>query len=461
MTVLKVLHTADQHFSNKADKLSEVITTTNSLLERARIERPDVAVLAGDLVDEHDGPIRIDSEAARAAIRFVTELGHICPVVIVRGTRSHDRETPYLFRHIRTTFPVHVSTEIELVAMLDDNSFVLLDEDTPVDACKAVFTLLPSPDKANLLAVFGSDSITSCTIGAKETLCDALAYLGGVNAQIPENIPRILVAHGMITGAEYSSGSTATGEDFEYSVADLIGTNTDVKCFGHVHKHQTFAGNIFYSGSTGRLNMGETEIKGFLIHSLEGQKLIETSFIETPARRFVLYDVPWCDDGVDNILSKADECGAECNGADVRFRYTIPEENRHQINREELAARFMNAGARMVKIEPTLIPMVRQRAAGISRLETLTQKTVKYGETTGIAIPDRVLSITESIEGRSVEELVEDAKRVIAATMATKGVTVPVIAEQSVDEKAGVHNEDVLVAADQYHEEPDQFDLFG
>lgn len=458
--MIKILHTADLHFSNKADKLSEVITTSDYILECARIEQPDVATISGDLVDEHDGPIRIDSEAARAAIRFVTELGQVCPVVIVRGTRSHDRETPYLFRHLRTTHTVYVSTEIEQVAMFEDDTFAPLDEDTPVHDCKAVFTLIPSPDKANLLAVFGSESITACTIGAKETLSDALAYLGEVNAQIPEFVPRILVAHGMITGAEFSSGSTATGEDFEYGVGDLNTTSTDLKCFGHVHKQQSFAGNIFYSGSPGRLNMGEKETKGFLMHTLDGQCLTETRFIETPARRFVLYDVAWSEDGIDNILSKVAECETECLGADVRFRYSIPEENRHQVNREELIARFMDAGARLVKIEPSLIPMVRQRAAGISKLDNLGAKVSRWGEVTGVVIPDRVLTIAATIEGRTAEELVDDARRAIAARMASRGI-VPVEVEPVVEEQVVDQENEVVVAADQYHKEVGQIGLFG
>jgi len=42
----KVLHTADLHFSINTDKLVEVVSTTDFLLERAVIERPDVIILS-------------------------------------------------------------------------------------------------------------------------------------------------------------------------------------------------------------------------------------------------------------------------------------------------------------------------------------------------------------------------------------------------------------------------------
>ncbi len=422
--MIKILHSADLHFSNKANKLEEVITVTDFLLERATVEQPDVTVLAGDLVDEHDGPIRVDSAAARAAIRVVTALADISPVVIVRGTRSHDRETPYIFRELRAKYPIYVSSQVEMVALLSDNRFVPVGEGDE-DDYKAVFTLLPSPDKANFVATFGGESVQASTMIAKEVLNDALSYIGSVNEELPLHVPRILVAHGMITGAQFSSGTIATGEDLEFTTADLALTNTDIKLFGHVHKFQTFPGNIFYSGSPGRLNMGETEIKGFLVHSMDDRFLEETRFIETPAKTFVLYDVQWGDEGVERILEEAEKCEAECFGAEVRFRFTIPEELRHMINRDELSARFTSAGAKLVKIEMSCILESRQRSPGISKLITTSDKMCKWADTKKIELPARVLTITDTIKGRDVEELIEDAKRAIyGVPIAIKAVEV-------------------------------------
>ena len=68
---MKILHTADFHFSNNVDKLQEVVRVTDHLLSVAYQERPDCIVLAGDTLDEFDGRIRLDSDCARAAISFV------------------------------------------------------------------------------------------------------------------------------------------------------------------------------------------------------------------------------------------------------------------------------------------------------------------------------------------------------------------------------------------------------
>lgn len=449
---MKVLHTADTHFSNKAEKLAEVVVTTNFLLKQAYAAKPDVAIIAGDLVDEHDGPIRIDSEAARAAIDFVTEMANVCPVVIVRGTRSHDRETPYLFGRLAGKHQIYVASKIEMIALLPDNTFAQYNDDIPcmADELRAVFTLIPSPDKSNLIAAFGGESVQSTTMKAKDALNDIMAYIGEANSQVSLNVPRILVGHGMITGAQFSSGTTATGEDFEYCLSDLALSNTDLKAFGHIHKHQKFAGNVFYSGSPGRLNMGETEVKGFLIHSFDERTLTSSKFIETPARRYALHECVWNEeDAIDGILAAATICEDDCLGAEVRFRYSIPEARRHMINRDELTARFFAAGAKVVKIEPTIIPAICQRAPGISLAETLPDKFDKYGISSKIVIPARVMSIVATMEGRDVEELIEDAKRFIASGVADLVVETEMAQEEPVEETIAPVSIEIAVAVEQ------------
>jgi hypothetical protein len=59
------------------------------------------------------------------------------------------------------------------------------------------------------------------------------------------------------------------------------------------------------------------------------------------------------------------------------------------------------------------MPAYRQRAAGISRLETLPEKVVKWAETTAMELPQRVLDIAAVIEGMSVEELIADVRLAI------------------------------------------------
>lgn len=136
---------------------------------------------------------------------------------------------------------------------------------------------------------------------------------------------------------------------------------------------------------------------------------IRIKFVPTPARRFAFFDCTWDNGGLEAILQQAEECRRTCAGADVRFRYTIPQEEKHRIDRAALDADFMAAGARRVKIECQVLPVVRQRAAGISRLTTLPEKVKRWGDVTGQEIPPQVLAIAGRIEGLDVEELVAEA----------------------------------------------------
>lgn len=411
MKSLKVLHTADLHFSRNPDKLEEVIRCTDHILVVAKKELPDVIILAGDTLDEFDGAIRLDSETARAAISFVQRAAEIAPVVIIRGTKSHDREAPYIFRHLQATYPIHVTSDIEQVALVENPCTRFIDffeafaaDDVNV---KCAFTLVPSVDKSYLMAN-ADGTIRDGNMQTRELLHDLFRGLGEVN-EIIRDVPRIMVSHGMVTGAMFSSGQTAVGEDLEFGVNDLQQVKCDYVALGHVHKYQSFPGNIHYSGSPGRLNFGEQEEKGFLMVEFDGQAVKEIKFHPTPARRFGLYAMEWADGGRDKIMAELARAEAECEGADVRFRYTIPEEEKHTVDRADIEKRILAAGARRCKVEMTIIPRQRQRAAGISKIATLPEKVSTWGATVDEDIPEGVLKIAATIEGKDVDELLAEA----------------------------------------------------
>jgi exonuclease SbcD len=413
MEIFRVLHTADLHLSNKEEKRAEVERVLGAIIAHAKADPPDVIVLAGDTLDEHDGPIRLDSDAARSAICHIRELADIAPLLIVRGTRSHDRESPFIFREIRANHPIHVSTQIEQIALVRDYSEPFDGESRFLPLVgghilhiRAIFTCIPSPDKAGLVAAFGGESRMETSMLAREALGDALVALGEVNATF--NGPTVLVAHGMITGATYGTGMTATGEDFEFSLEDIRRANCAVSCFGHVHEHQSFAGNIHYSGSPGRLNHGEKGAKGFLVHTLG--EITATAFIETPARKMITIEGE-----TETIMENVR--GAyilhSLTDADVRVRYTVEEERRQEVDRNEISSIILGHGARSVKIEQTIIPAVRQRAAGISQLSTLPEKLLKWGASTDTLITDRATRIAGTIESMTEGEAVAMAEAAI------------------------------------------------
>ncbi len=425
--MFKILHTSDFHIGPKPETLEEVKRTTSAVALHAEKEQPDLIIVAGDTLDEHQGRIRLDSEAARYAIDLIKRLAAVAPVAIVRGTPSHDREAPYIFRELNTRYPVHVASRIEMVALCRDGyggpgMFVSLDAADP-SLIEAVLSFFPSPDKSHVVAALGGESVTASNLVAAEALHDALRAIGEVNAQLPESVPRIMVAHGMIVGSEFSSGTVSTGEDLEFTATDLNLTHTDYKAFGHVHKRQSFAGQIHYCGSPGRLNFGEKEEKGFLMVGMEGRQVESVEFVKTPARRFEFFEFDWRDYQPDGEMPEGTPAeldvfnyawndfisSGNAKGADVRVRIHVPEEYRHYHGRDTIEASLKGAGALSVKVEISIIPKVRTRAEGISRLEGLPAKVQRWGDTVGEAIPESVLKTASRIEGMDACELAQEA----------------------------------------------------
>lgn len=402
---MKILHSGDWHFQNDPTALEEVVRVTDYLAMVAKKEQPDVIVLAGDTVDEIHSRIRLDSEAARAVIKAVTAMGDIAPVVIVRGTLSHDRNSPYIFESLRTRFPVVVASEPMQVMLTSwegnaghkEYGFSLLGQPQYIGKFEAVFTLLPSLDKSWMAANFGG-GIREGNASWRESLHDLLAGFGLINEGF--DCPRILVTHGMLTGAQFSSGQEAIGEDMEFGVDTLRAAKADFVALGHVHRMQTFGSDIAYCGSPGRMNFGEPEEKGALLVEVERGTAPVMRFIPTPARRFVFAEAAF-----EDVPAELARVVADCRDAHVRFRYSIPEEQRHAVSREALEAAILESGAAKVKIECQIIPIVRSRAAGISAVPSLVAKLQKWGEVTATVIPPRVLEIAGAIEGLTVEEL--------------------------------------------------------
>ena len=93
----------------------------------------------------------------------------------------------------------------------------------------------------------------------------------------------------------------------------------------------------------------------------------------------------------------------QCDGACVRIRYQVDEEYAGTVDREAMQA--ILSGACDVKIEGTIVPVQRQRAAGISKLGTM-EKFAKWCELTGTPI-DGLLEKITMLQNQSADGVVD------------------------------------------------------
>lgn len=375
-----ILHLGDIHFRN--DLLAEIEKCIDfATMTAESTVRPDVIVIAGDVFDERQ---TYDSPAFLAADRYIRRLSRTAPVLIIKGTPSHDGQTLKFFENER----VYVSEMPEQV-FLTPRGFIRSNGIVPGDA-KALFSCMPSVSKTAIAAIC-KGGVSETTFNTIELMRDVLKGWGEINARIGTSIPTVLVGHLSVTGASLSTGQQMLGREVELGISDLRMAQADLVCLGHIHKAQNW-GEVYYSGSITRLNFGEAEEKGFWVHRFEPGKCkkIISEFIKTPAREMVTLD---CD-----ALPSLDDLSLVPEGSYVRLRYRVSEEDVHKVDEKALREKLAVMGAAEITIEKTVTPRQRVRAEGISSLVSLEEKLKKWAEISGIDISDGVFKKLASLE---------------------------------------------------------------
>ena len=384
---MKVLHTADVHYSLK--NLEEIDKCFGFVVERSIQEKVDLAIIAGDFIDEYWSSIKLEDVVLERASERLKELADHCPVFLLQGTYSHEHPGSLsIFSKLRAKNRIYVSEKIEQV-FLERNGWFLENESFHSESV-VVFSALPPVNKAYLMA-YGDKKSKEVNHEIKDLLLDVFRGFGIVNDRCL--CPTIFVGHGSITGAEISEGQAMVGKDIEFPIQDLRQAKCSACCLGHIHKTQAW-GEVMYSGSICPLDFGEDDVKGFNILTFEGKELTNVDFIKTPYRKRVTVDLGANPD-LDAISKLQDGTDAF-----VRVRYNVDEENRNGIRAEDIRTVF--SSAHDVKIEKTIIPKERVRSAGISQVKSLDEKIRRWGQTVNIEIPPGVLEKAKILQESGV-----------------------------------------------------------
>ena len=384
MDAIKVLHCADLHFDDEQGRLQNTIECCDRVIATAQAEIPDLIAIAGDVFERG---LVLGSPGTLAAIDFVYRCGNLAPVVITSGTPTHDTaNSTEVFNKLKTEYPIYATGLPRQVGLTKEEPrrFVAVNgnmEDKP--GFSLIVSCLPSVTRAALMAM-GSLSIDAAAIECAELLRDLFQAWGITNEKANRlGIPTILVGHGTVKGSRLSTGQRVTDPDAEFGIADLRLTKAVLVCLGHIHMRQQLQDNAFYSGSITRADHGETEEKGFFLHTIaEGR--VESRFVETPARKMrTLAPAGTLPDA--SLIEEVEE------GDYVRIVYSIREEDVAQVDDAALRRLAYEKGAAHVKIEKTVIPMTNVRSEGISRLRSLDEKLKRWGELNGQPITASLL----------------------------------------------------------------------
>ncbi|EWS56839.1 MULTISPECIES: DNA repair exonuclease [unclassified Methylibium] len=402
--MIRIAHCSDLHYGPK--NLAEADRCFGAAVDRAIALGAQVAVLSGDATDH---ALDLHSPSAERLARQVRRLADHCPVLMLQGTFSHEPPgTLGLFRLLGGRYPVHVADRIAQVGLMGDGRWVVSDgwrfDEVPAGV-QALFSCVPTVNKAMVAATMGASAAAEAT---GEQLAALLAgFAPGHRAARRQGVPTIGVSHGTVFGCLSEHGVPMAGFDHEFTTGALFASEAQAFMLGHIHRHQAWqrvgtAGHqcVAYAGSIGRFHYGEEGEKGFLMWEVDADGA-RFDQVPTPARRTVdiVFEGKPDIDALRTAIAQQDIAGAH-----VRVRWTVADEDRHEVDRA-LIERELGRAAE-VKLEGRIVPVVRTRAAGISRASSLADKVRQWAQVTD-AKPGPLLACLARLDSETGEVIAE------------------------------------------------------
>lgn len=399
---MRIAHFSDLHFGTKT--LAEADRCFAAAIERAAALGAQAAVISGDATDH---ALDLHAPAAARLVARVRRLADLCPVLMLQGTYLHEPPGALaVFRSIGGRHPIHAADRIQQVALTHAGAWIASPgwrfEAVPAGAA-ALFSCLPTVNKATVAATLGAADAAQA-VG--EELARLLAGFAPLNRRARGmGLPTVGVSHGTVFGCLSEHGVPMAGFDHEFTTGALFAAEAQAFMLGHIHRHQSWVQHgpvgeqlIAYAGSIGRFHFGEEGEKGFLLWEV-GADAARCVLEATPARRTI--DIVFA--GRPDLQELRDAVARhDVAGASVRVRWTVGEEDRSYVDRE--AIQRVLAGAVETKLEGRIVPVVRTRAQGISRLAHLDDKVRAWAKVSDVRADPLLVCISALSEG-SPEEI--------------------------------------------------------
>lgn len=387
--MLKILHFSDAHLRDR--DIEEAGKCLEFLIDTAEREDVDLIVFAGDLFDSQE--VKLDSKAAKTAIKSFSRLADIAPVFAVIGTPSHDGTAAEVLSFVRGLHTITVATAPQQQTVTCRGN---------VDV---ILTLIPQPTKQHFQTLSGIE-------GADKEIAQAMAAVfAGFGAQAEqEPYPHILVGHWNVSGARLPSGYVRTGLDIEISTDQMMLAKPDLCLLGHIHAPQQIGDRTFYAGPIYPVKVDEQKC-GFWIHEsrdMYGEDEWESQYIETPFTKTVRFrdDFTTADgwptgDILDHVAPDED-----ITGKHVRIELNVWEDEAHLINKASLEKAVMGSAA-SCDIRIIRVPRANVRAESVLKADTLRDKLLERAALAGEEVDTQVLAMADVLEGTPADRLLQ------------------------------------------------------
>ncbi|HCY63244.1 MAG TPA: metallophosphatase family protein [Oxalobacteraceae bacterium] len=395
---MRIAHFSDLHYCAKY--LTEADRCFSYAVDRAIALQAEVAVISGDATDH---ALDVHAPAVAAFARQLRRLADHCPVLMLQGTYSHEPPgTLAVFGLLGGRFPIYVADRIGQVALTTAGRWLASNgwcfEQVP-GSIRALFSCVPTVNKAAVAATMGA-GVAAEAVGQQLSLL-LRGFVPSHHAARAMQVPSIGVSHGTVYGCVTEHGVPMAGFDHEFTTGSLFGARAQAFLLGHIHRHQQWEADgqrIAYAGSIGRFHYGEEGEKGFLLWEVDartGRCVLQP----TPARRTI--DLSF--EGKPELAAiRAAAADGALDGAFVRVRWQVPDEDRHEVDRGAIQRILRDAAE--VRLEGRILPVIRTRAAGIAQAVSMADKVRAWAVATE-CMPEPLLACLENLHCHAPEAI--------------------------------------------------------
>jgi DNA repair exonuclease SbcCD nuclease subunit len=375
---MRVAVVADSHF-DQHKRFEECIRMHDWIADDCARRGIDLFIHTGDVYERKSTPLE-----RLAASAWFQKMAALAPGVVIRGNHDAIDDLPLLAK-LETDYAI---TVVETAAV--------------VEIGPALIACVAWPRKAALLAATGTDSHEGGEAFAAESLRNVLRGLGDELAA--HQGPTMLAMHAMVRDSVTSTGQPLVGCDLEIGLEDLALARAGAYFLGHIHKQQAWrigAAPCIYPGSPRRTNFGELEDKGYVVAEFsDAGALLSWDFVEVPATPMMHIEATWNAE----TASLSTEDDVDCRGAEVRLRYTTPNDCRQAArgDAERRRIELLDDGAVQVQLEECVQLEQRTRADAIPANVPLTDKVQAYWAVKAFEPGDRRAALLAKLQ--TIEE---------------------------------------------------------